>query len=196
MTDISNAKFGSTVGKEYRAQRLRFEVQETHWGYIVSPTEGPRFALQFTQALAMIAGAGCAAAALGLMILPEFLTGNSDLLFRAVAAIVFGGAALLLLWYASRGTQIEYQFDTSLGEIRETVRNRAGRSSKLGCYGFDAIGGVHIDRSDANPKNAALVLRFGNTSQTATVASGTAAQLEALKDRLGQDLIIGKGQYV
>lgn len=196
MTDISNTKYVSNVGNKFTAQRLRFAVDETYWGYIVRPTESPRLTLQIMQAAAMIVGASFAAGSMGLLLLPDFLSGSSDFAFRAGAAVVFAGIAAFLLWYATRGTQIEFHVDTSMGEVRETVRNRGGRSSRLGSYGFDAIGGVYIDRSDLNPKRAALMIRFGNTSQTATVATGTVAQLESLKDRLGQDLIIGENKQV
>ena len=191
MTDISNAKFGSAVGKKFKAHGLRFAVDETFWGYIVRPTDGPKLSLQVKQAVAMIMGAAFASGSLGLLVLPDFITGSTDFLFRAFVAIIFAAFATFLLWYASRGSQVEFHIDTSQGEIRETIVNRAGRSTRRGIYGFDAIGGVYIDRTDPNPSKAALVLRFGNTSQTAIVANGTVAQLETLKDRLGQDLIIG-----
>jgi len=191
MTDISNAKFGSAVGKKFQTHGLRFAVDETFWGYVVRPTDGPKLSLQVKQAAAMIIGAAFASGSLGLLALPDFMSGNTEFLFRGFVAVIFAGIASFLLWYASRGSQVEFHIDTSQGEIRETVINRAGRSTRLGTYGFDAIGGVYIDRSDLNPRNAALVLRFGNTSQKAVVASGTVAQLETLKDRLGQDLIIG-----
>lgn len=196
MADISSAKFGSDVGNNYQTRPSRFAVEETYWGYVVRPTESPRLSLQLMQAAAMIIGASFAAGTIGLLVIPEFLAGSADLAFRAGAAVVFAGIATFLLWYATRGAQVEFHVDTSLGEIREVVRNRGGRSTKLGCYGFDAIGGVFINRSDTNPNNAALLLRFGNTSQTAAVAHGSIAQLEALKDRLGQDLIIGEASPI
>ena len=190
MTDISGAKFGTTTQKSAK-KRLRFAVDETYWGYIIRSTEGPKLTLQAMQAAAMIAGASFAAASLGLVILPDFLTGSSDFLFRAAVAIIFAGISAFLLWYATRGTQVEYHIDTSMGEIRETIRNRGGRSTRIGTYGFDAIGGVFIDRSDLDPTKAALMMRFGNTAQTVAVATGSLDQLGSLKDRLGQDLIIG-----
>lgn len=192
MTDISSAKFGSDVGNKFAKHRMRFAVEESYWGYVIRSTDSPRITLQILQAAAMIVGASFAAGAIGLVVLPDFLAGGTEFAFRAGAAVIFAGIATFLLWYATRGTQVELHVDTSLGEIREVVRNRAGRSTKLGSYGFDAIGGVFIDRSDLNPNNASLLLRFGNTSQTASVATGAVAQLEPLKDRLGQDLIIGE----
>lgn len=191
MTDISNFKFGQSLGKKYGVNGLRFAVDETYWGYTVASNDKPTLLLQIKQFAAMILGAAFVAGSLGLLAVPDFMAGDTSFAFRALIAVLFAGVASFLIWYASRGTQVEMQVDTSKGEIRETVRNRAGRSTRIGTYGFDAIGGVYIDRSDLNPGNAALVLRFGNTSQKAVVAKGTVSQLEKLKDRLGQDLIIG-----
>jgi len=191
MTDVSNAKFGSITGKRIGTSKQRFAVVETFWGYIVRPTNGPKLMLQVKQAGAMIIGAGFLSSAMGLLLFPDAMYGGTEFLFRAGIAVIFAGIAFMLLWYASRGSQVEYHIDTSQGEIRETVVNRTGRSTRLGTYGFDAIGGVFIDRAGADSQNASLALRFGNTSQTVVVAQGSAAQLGQLKDRLGQDLIIG-----
>jgi len=59
----------------------------------------------------------------------------------------------------------------------------------LGVYGFDAIGGVFIDRREGAMSE--LVLRYRNTPQTLHVARGHVLTLERLRDRLGQDLMLG-----
>ncbi len=98
------------------------------------------------------------------------------------------------MWFASRGTKLEVQIDTAQGEVREIVRNRAGRPSLLGSYGFDAIGGVFIDRINGQDRlpmgHAVLVLRYLNTAQTMPVAAGREDDLAPLRDRLGRDLMV------
>ena len=78
-----------------------------------------------------------------------------------------------------------------MGEVREVVRNRAGKSTLIGRYGFDSIGGVFIDRANApSPDVATLVLRYRNTAQTLPVVRGEVSTLEALRNRLGKDLMM------
>lgn len=191
MTDLSAAKFVKTQSQDWIKRRTRFDLEETHWGYVVRSTDRPGMGVQLTQVLAMLSGGAFAASSLGLVLLPNFLSGGVDFALRAGAAVIFAGLAAFLLYYASRGTMVELHIDTNQGEVREVVRNRAGRPSQIGRYGFDSIGGVHIDRTGQATGNAALCLRYQNTAQTVLVAFGYVTDLEALKDRLGQDLIIG-----
>jgi hypothetical protein len=191
MTYISTDKFEASPTKVAAKKRARFRVQETHWGYVVATTDKPRLSLQVTQLMAMLSGGTFAAASLSLLLLPDFLSDGAAFPLRAGAAVIFAALAAYLLWYSSRGSQVEYQVDTNQGEVREIVRNRAGRPSLMGVYGFDCIGGVYIERANQSTGNAALCLRYQNTSQKVPVAFGYAADLEALKDRLGQDLMIG-----
>ncbi len=192
MTYISTDKFSASSTSTAAQKPARFNVQETHWGYVVASTDKPRFALQVTQLAAMLSGGTFAAASLSLLLLPDFLSDGATFPLRAGAAVIFAALAAYLLWYSSRGSQVEYQIDTNQGQVREIVRNRAGRPSLMGVYGFDCIGGVYIERSNQSSGNAALCLRYRNTSQVVPVAFGYAPDLEALKDRLGQDLMIGE----
>lgn len=190
MTDITSATGLESVSKEYAARSPRLSVQEAYWGYTIRTQNAPRLSILMLQAGAMLTGAACLAAAIGLQVLPQAIVAANDPLFKDVASVLFAAVAALLLWFASRGTTPELQVDTTLGEVREVVRNRAGKATLLGRYGFDAIGGVFLDRQ-VGPKNeATLVLRYQNTAQTLHVASGPIAPLEMLRDRLGRDLIL------
>lgn len=191
MTDMVNVEIQSSVGDKFSAQvEPSFEIDETYWGYIVKAAGGPSVGIVVAQSASMCVGAALVAASMGLWILPSSFFGADATILRMGATIIFLGCAALLLWFASRGTQSELQIDTSLGEIREVVRNRAGKSTLLGRYGFDAIGGVFLDRTKGN-KNAALLLRYRNTAQTLLVAIGAEADLTHLRDRLGRDMLIG-----
>ncbi len=88
---------------------------------------------------------------------------------------------------------IGVEVDLRLGEVREVLSNRAGRTAVLSRYGFDAIGGVHLMRSGMGRSDAStLVLRYRNTSQVLRVAAGPEAALFGLRDRLGRDLMVGR----
>ena len=190
MTDMSNVPPVLTIDAEFAANQPAFRVDETHWGYIVHKTGERKILISVLQFFAMFFGACFVAVALGLMLMPQALSGSTDLTMRIGAAVVFGGMAAFLLWYASRGTQSEVQIDNTLGEVREVVRNRAGRPTLHGRYGYDAIGGVFLDRSSPKSTNATLVLRYRNTAQTLPVARGPVSELEGLRNRIGRDLMI------
>ena len=189
MTDVSHSSAARYVGNEYAAPVPQFSVDETYWGYVIRPQGRPRLFIQVQQYLAAIIGAGFLATAFGMFLVPELTVGTLDIPMRAGSAIIFAGIAAFCLWFASRGSVSELQIDNNQGEVREVVRNRAGKSSLLGVYGFDAIGGVFIER--AQGEQSELVLRYRNTSQKFHVARGHAATLERLRDRLGQDLMLG-----
>ncbi|MEY1555159.1 hypothetical protein AB3Y40_05945 [Yoonia sp. R2331] len=190
MSDVSNVVRPITIDAELAPRKKSFAVDETYWGYIIRNTEGPKIGTVVLQAASMFFGAAFVAAGLGLLLLPEVLAGAVDLTIRAMAAVIFFGLAAYLLWFASRGTESELQIDTSLGEVREVVRNRAGRSTLIGRYGFDSIGGVFLDRANAPRNQAVLVLRYRNTAQTLPVVGGRIDALEPLRDRLGRDMMM------
>lgn len=190
MTDVTGPDMGAQVSNKYAAKAPRFDLDETYWGYIIRGNEGPGFSIAVLQGLAMFFGSCFIAVAIGLLLVPQVLTGSFDVMMRAVAAIFFGGAAVFLMWFATRGVQTEIQIDNSLGEVREVLRSRTGKMTLVGRYGFDAIGAVFLDRTVGGKGEASLMLRYRNTSQVLPVARGSVASLEALRNRLGQDLII------
>ena len=190
MTDVADPVPERVVSKEFAAPVSRFEIDETYWGYIIHSKDGPGLSVVILQGLAMFFGACMLAVAIGLLIVPQMTTGSLDMTMRAVAAVLFFSSAIFLLWFGTRGVETELQIDNTLGEVREVLRNRAGKSTLVGRYGFDAIGGVFLDRSSGKKGEAVLMLRYRNTSQVLPVARGSVAALEALRNRLGQDMIL------
>ena len=172
------------------AESLCFAVDETYWGYVVRCTEAESVWVRAAQGAAWIAGICSCIGALGLWVVPMTQYDAGLLPMKLGASFILAGIAVYLLWYASRGTHSELQIDTSLGEVREIVRNQAGRPTLLGRHGFDSIGGVMIDRTTQRKGRASLVLRYGNTAQLMPVAWGVESDLTALRDRLGHDMMI------
>jgi hypothetical protein len=198
MSVIPNSQeFGeaSTVRVEPRPQRS-FRIEDTYWGYIICGTEKAPAWLVATQLASWVTGVLFLVVAVGMIGISG--TGNTVelMLFKVGAAVPLAVVAGLLFWYASRGTMIELEIDTSRGEVREVLRNRTGRSTLLGLYGFDSIGGVFLERHKADglrrSGQATLVLRYRNTSQVLRVARGSEPALEVLRDRLGRDLMVRK----
>jgi hypothetical protein len=184
---------GFTTGlkkTEKTADPVCFAVDETYWGYVVRCTEAETGWVQVAQGAAWFAGICFCIAALGLWAVPMTQFDPGLLPMKLGATFIMSGIAVYLLWFASRGTHSELQIDTSLGEVREIVRNQAGRPTLLGRHGFDAIGGVMIDRTTLRKGRACLVLRYGNTAQLMPVAWGQEHELTGLRDRMGHDMMI------
>ncbi|MBL4812333.1 MAG: hypothetical protein JKX69_08265 [Rhodobacteraceae bacterium] len=180
-----------------------FSVEETYWGYIVRSMNATPTSVVVLQAATWIGGIVCFAGAAGLWVLPgaTLTAGIAGMKIGLTVFVALLGA--ILMWYSSRGVEAEIQIDTSLGEVREVVRNRVGKPSLTGRYGFDAIGGVFIDRQNGpsgqngRAKEVSLVLRYRNTTQKLQVVTGKEQTLFSLRDRIGRDLMLpGTGRAV
>ena len=171
------------------AKPSSFAVEDIYWGYIIRSGCGPSLGVALAQAVCFFFGVCLLTAAAGLLVLPTLFFDGDLGAMRLGSAALFGAFAGYLLWFASRGTQAEVHVDTSVGEVREVICNRAGNPTTVGCFGFDTIGGVYLDRGERDGK-AVLSLRYRNTSQSVTVAEGSEAQLISLRDRLANDLMV------
>jgi hypothetical protein len=165
-----------------------FAVEDTYWGYIVRARSAPPMGMMIGQAVAWIMGIGLAMAGAGVWVLPATSAASEVLPLRFGVSIIFFAFAAILMWFASRGTEPELQIDTALGEVREVVRNRAGRPSLIGRYGFDAIGNVFVERGAAG--RGLLVMRYKNSAHVMPVAEGSEMALIRLRDRMGRDMML------
>ncbi|HSG37435.1 MAG TPA: hypothetical protein VLA27_08370 [Paracoccaceae bacterium] len=165
------------------------EVVDAYWGYIIASPLADRRWAEVGQTASWIAGMAFMVAAVGLWLLPGASVASDVMAMKFGLSAILGGIASLLIWYASRGVRTEIQVDTKLGEIREIVRNSAGRTSLISKLRFDMIGGVFLDRTNADKGETALLLRFLNTPKVMLVAVGPTEHLEQLRNRLGRDLL-------
>ena len=176
------------------AEDAQFAVDDTYWGYIVRSTEPASLPLVVLQVVAWVVGVSFCLATLGFWTLPSTVFQGPVIGMKLGASVVTGASAAFCLWFASRGTDSEIQIDTKLGEIREVVRNRAGRPTLIGRYGFDSIGDVTIEygvaRSRRGVSEGELVLRYRNSDERLHVARGALARLGWLRDRVGSDLML------
>ncbi len=182
------SKTASQVNRDEEVQALR--IDEVYWGYVILNDRRDPAGLVLAQTMGWVFGTACAIAAIALWVVPSALSDVSLLGMRLGISVTLAGLSALLLWFASRGSKTEFHVDTSLGELREVVRNRAGRPTLLGSYGFGSIGGVFIERGIGPNAQATLMLRYGNTAKTVPVVTGPLDRIEALRDRLGRDLLI------
>ncbi|KJZ20342.1 hypothetical protein TW80_05920 [Loktanella sp. S4079] len=171
------------------AKSSSFSVEDTFWGYQIKSGRSPALGVVLAQILSYLFGASFMIAAVSILAMPVlFFDGNIGVI-RIMASVLFGAVGFYLLWFASRGSQAEVHIDTSVGEIREVITNRAGRPTTIGAYGFDAISSVGIEPQSESAV-AALVLEYRDSGQRVSVAEGIEAQLVPLRDRLAQDLMV------
>ena len=177
----------------HRAAAQGFVVEDTYWGYIVRSNARTPFLIAALQSLALVLGAALAIAAAGLWVLPGSIGAGELWGMKASVTVIALLPAALFLWYASRGTKSEIHVDTRLAEVREVVRNRAGRATVLSRNGFDIVDHVDIDtagRRSVSNAAAALVIRDADTSAIVQVATGSVEALDRLRSRVGRDLMV------
>ena len=168
-------------------------LKETYWGFVVNSTAQIPVWVHLTQAISLIFGAGFAAATLGIWAVPSAALQIDSLLIRTGLSVFFVIAAYLLIMFANRGVASELQVDQGLGEVREVIRSRSGKSVLLSHYGFDAFVGMTIDRSAGDPQSVHLILRHQDESQNLLVATGSDAQIGLLYGRFERDLLRENG---
>lgn len=189
MTDAtSNFELTGRVAAE-KAKPQSFVVENAHWGYTVRTIAGTSRGLMVAQTISMIFGAAFLAGAIGMWLLPMLTLGADAIHLRTIATILFVGLATLLLWYGTRGVLSQIHIDTSRGEIREVARSRAGRTTVIGCYGFDSVGGIFMEPA-ANGTSLDLVLRYRDGSDPLIVATGTEAELKSLREQITRDVVV------
>ncbi len=164
----------------------RLSVQSQPWGYVIRSGNKPPMDVLIGQVIAYFIGVCFFTAGLGLLLLPN-LFASSDLgAMRLGAAALLGAGAAYLLWFASRGSQVEVHVDTAAREILEVIQNRVGKPSIISRYPFGDIGGVYLDTA-AGLAPAQLVL--GYRGQMILVAEGSSDELTILRTQLSRDLM-------
>ncbi len=190
MSDISDNHDIAVVTprrpRPVRRETANYVLEEAYWGYRIVPTGTPPLRLVASQTVSLLAGAGCLAAGIALAVLAD----ASELVMRLPVVFLACAIGVVLMWFASRGTHVQFEIDTMNGEVREAVRNRTGATTVVARYGFDCIGSIFMIRPDSGLPT--LTLRYRNTARQLAVATGPEADLTRLRDRLGRDLILSR----
>lgn len=171
-------------------------LKETYWGFVVQSTARAPSWLIGIQAITMVLGAGFAAATLGMWSIPSAAIQVDSFYMRLGVSAFFAVAAYLFISYANRGVASELQFDLGLGEVREVLRSRSGKSVLQAHFGFDAFVGMTVDRSAGDPAEVHLILKHQDENQNILVSTGTEAQIGLLYGRLERDLLRENGSRV
>lgn len=163
-----------------------FRVEETSWGFRVRSKGG----LSPTRLLGQVAGLIAAAAALAaaLSLVGPVLRGSGDVAsdMRLGLGALLAAAGFVLLRGATWGSLVETEVDGARGEVRQVVRNLAGRRTRLVALGFAGITGLRLARAGRGLDLLVLDTAEGGTL---AVAAGTRATLAPLRRRLERDLL-------
>ena len=164
-------------------------LTETYWGFTLRKTRQLPSWIVITQVISFLLGAAFIAAALGFWFVPDGAFQSETWTLRAGLCTFFTGIGLVLVNYANRGVESELQSDHKLGEVREVLRNRSGKSVLVSHFGFDAFTGLVIDRSGGSEQRVRLILRHENGFNNFVVGEGTEAQIGVLYGRLDRDML-------
>ncbi|WP_424179583.1 hypothetical protein [Yoonia sp. TsM2_T14_4] len=162
-------------------------VEDTYWGYLIRSERGESFGFVLLQSACLVLGMACLVMAAGVATLTPLMFGVALTPFRMAVVALLGAVAAYLLWFASRGTRTEIHIDTSIREIHQVIRNRAGRPTILRTHDFAQITDILTQRDDASG-TALLVLQGNDTVLSICIAMASAPRLDALHDRLARDV--------
>lgn len=193
MTDVAGFQ-GRTVpvssATDYPSAPL---LTETYWGFVVKNTAGTPAWVHGVQAMSLTLGASFAAASIGIWGVPSMAIQVDSLIMRSGLSVFFAITAYLFIAFANRGVASELQIDQGLGEVREVLVSRGGKSTLQAHYGFDAFVGLTVDRSAGNQNEVTLVLHHQDETQNIHVATGSETQIGLLYGRLERDLLRENG---
>lgn len=166
-------------------------ADETYWGYILRCQTCDRTLAILMQWTAAFVGVSLLFAAFGFWTLPGSAISSDILGFKMGISTVMGVVGLTLVWFASHGTENEFQVDLARSELREVLRNRQGNARVLSRTKFEEIDAVFIDRATTEHAKSRLMLRLADSALAIEVAIDYEEHLTRLRDRLAYD-ILGK----
>ncbi len=163
------------------------KIVDTDWGYIIrahDADDGVRAAGSFA---GRFVGAILLMAAVGLWVMPDSLYGAELFGMKLAAMVMFSVIGGYFFWAGRHATQPEYRIDLQHREIRIGHCNRGDGFRQSGRVDFDNISSVFLLRSkDYRPTR--LFLRLADLGTGLEIASGSKDRMEALKQRLTDDL--------
>lgn len=178
---------GKLVEKE--TSKGTFQVDETHWGYIVKSIDDAHAPILLRHAMSWFVGTSLMVAIVGLWAMPGAMFDGETLIIKLGLTAIFIAFAGLCFWLASRGVDTEVHFDLARDEIRSVARSRQGAATLLDRVSFDDVGSVFLNRSPHKTGRATLVIRLGSSPHLMEVAHGWEKDLTVLRDRIGTDLL-------
>lgn len=162
-------------------------IEETEWGYILCAQTGDRRLQMVGSVTGRFVGAILLMAGAGLWVMPDSIYGGDLIGMKLAAMVMFCVLGGYFLWAGRNATHPEYRIDLKHREIRIGHRSHGDGFRQSGRVDFDSVSSVFLLRSkDYRPTR--LFLRLADLSTGLEIASGNRQQMEALKQRLTDDL--------
>lgn len=164
----------------------RPKVSEYYWGYEVAMTEHVVDLSVLARGVAALLIFPFLMAAFGVWLVPATALIGGPVLAKAAASLALLASGAILAKFASRGTRVRVQVDTSTGELREVVSGPFGAIVTLSHYGVDTVRTVQVVASNIEPRIGQVQITLSD-GVTFAAGDGAVAALVALRDRLACD---------
>lgn len=165
---------------------------ETYWGYIIRANKADRSQAILLQWVTAFLGGALLLAALGLWVVPGSAVSADVFGFKLGLTTVMTVFGLLMVRYASNGTNYEVQVDPIRKELREALRNNHGKARIMKRIKFEDMDAVYIDRAagaDAAETKARLMVRMAASSAVIVIACDYEEHLTPIYDRLAAHIL-------
>ncbi|MGR3292203.1 MAG: hypothetical protein ACU0C9_13555 [Paracoccaceae bacterium] len=162
-------------------------ISETFWGYVV----GKGGQAQRRAAIGELAAiTGClffGAASFGQWLIPGSAYAGDIFAVKVSGTIMFFVFSAQLYLIARRGLISEVQVDLKRQCVRLVRRNREDATTVMASYDFAEINSVYVKRSKSDFVADQMYMRPSSKRSPILIATGPAAELEPLLDRIQRD---------
>ena len=162
-------------------------IEETEWGYIIRESNADTRVRAAGSATGRFVGAILLLAAVGLWVMPDSLYGAELVGMKLAAMVMFSVFGGYFFWAGRNAFRPEFRFDVVHRELRIGQRMGAREFHQTARVDFDSVSSVFLLRSKTH-RPARLFLRLADLSTGIEIASGNTVRMEALKQRLTDDL--------
>jgi len=162
-------------------------IEETTWGYIICASEADSNLRAAGSVTGRFFGAILLMAAVGLWIIPDSLYGAELFGMKLAAMVMFSVFGGYFFWAGRNATHPEYRIDLKHREVRIGHRSHGDGFRQSGRLDFDNVSSVFLLRSKEH-RPTRLFLRLADLSTGLEIAAGSKDRMEALKQRLTDDL--------
>lgn len=162
-------------------------IEKTSWGYIIGESRADRKIRLAGSVAGRFFGAILLLAAAGLWILPDSVHGGDVMGMKLAAMVMFTVLGGYFLWAGRHVLHPEYRVDLRHREIRIGHRLGEDRFRQTGRIDFENVSSVFLLRSKEY-RPTRLFLRLADLDTGVEIATGNNAPMEALKQRLADDL--------
>lgn len=162
-------------------------IEETSWGYIIRESHADRQLRTAGSIAGRFIGAILLLAAAGLWVMPDSVYGEEVMGMKLAAMAMFTIFGGYFLWAGRHALHPEYRIDLEHREIRVGLRTRKNAFRQSSRIEFADVSSVFLLRSKEH-RPTRLFLRLADLDTGLEITTGNCAQLEALKQRLTDDL--------